>query len=131
MKMIVSAALAVVGLSVTACQPVGDPVCAISDGFGLSSDARSATTARAITLTASVCTNTPAPPVEFYDGSTKVGTLATPSGNRSDGLNTFDLYGFSPSFTKAQNGSHVYTAKIALRGTVLTTDAVTVTVNIP
>jgi hypothetical protein len=55
----------------TSCpQPIVDPICAISDGLGLSSDKTAVTTdGTAITLTVSVCANIPAAQVEFFDAA--------------------------------------------------------------
>jgi hypothetical protein len=137
MKSIVLATLVILGglTLFTSCpQPIVDPICAISDGLGLSSDKTAVTTdGTAITLTVSVCANISAPPVEFFDAGKSVGTLSKPTRTQSpDGYgNTFDLYSLPVSMTKTQNGSHVYTAKITLRGRVETTNEVTVTVNIP
>ncbi len=126
-------AMVVMGsLLVTSCGPQGDPLCALSDGFSLTSNKTTVTTdGTIISLKALVCTNTPAPPVEFYDGTKSVGTLPKPSGSQISGPNAFDVYSYPVSVTKAQNGSRVYTAKITLRGTVVTTNEVIVTVNIP
>jgi hypothetical protein len=137
MKSIVLAILVTLGgmTFFTSClQPIGDPICALSDGLGLSSDKTAVTTdGTAITLTVSVCANNPAPPVEFFDAGKPVGTLSKPTRTQSpDGYgNTFDVYSFPVSMTKTQNGSHVYTAKPTLRGRLETTNEVTVTVNIP
>jgi hypothetical protein len=132
MKSIALGMLVMGSLFVTSCGPVGDPLCALSDGFSLTSNKTTVTSdGTIISLKALVCTNTPAPPVEFYDGTKSVGTLPKPSGSQISGPNAFDVYSYPVSVTKVQNGSRVYTAKITLRGTVLTTNEVTVTVNIP
>ena len=120
------------GFLLTACP--GDPVCALSDGFSLSSDKTTVTTdGTVITVTALLCNNSPTTPVDFYDATKIVGTLPKPNGRQILGGegSTFDVYSFPVSVTKAQNGSHIYTAKITLRGSTLTTNEVTVTVNIP
>jgi hypothetical protein len=137
MKSIVLATLLTLGglTFFTSCpQPVVDPICAISDGLGLSSDKIAVTTdGTAITLTVSVCANISAPPVEFFDAGKSVGTLSKPTKSiPPDRLgNTFDLYSFPVGMAKTQNGSHVYTAKLTLHGRLETTNEVTVTVNIP
>jgi hypothetical protein len=132
MKSIALGMLVMGSILVTSCGPQGDPLCALSDGFSLSSNTTTVTSDGTVfNLKALVCTNTPAPPVDFYDGTTKVGTLNKPSASQVSGPNIFDVYSFPVSVTKAQNGSRVYTAKITLRGTILTTNEVTVTVNIP
>jgi hypothetical protein len=133
MKPIALATLVVLGgLLLTACP--GDPECALSEGFSLSSDKTTVTTDGAVvTLTAQICSRLSTSPVEFYDATKIVGTLPKPNGSQtSDGNgSTFDAYSYPVSLTKTQNGSHVYTAKITLRDYVLTTNEVTVTVNIP
>jgi hypothetical protein len=133
MKSIVLATLVTLGgLLLTACP--GDPVCALSDGFSLSSDKNTVTTdGTVVTLTAQICSRLSASPVEFYDATKIVGTLPKPNGSQTADGNgsTFDVYSYPVSVTKAQNGSHVYTAKITLRDYVETINEVTVTVNIP
>jgi hypothetical protein len=135
MKSIVLATLVILGgLFVTSCEPVGDPICALTDGLGLTSDKTAVTTdGTAITLTVSVCANIPAPPVEFFDAGKSVGTLSKPTKAIPPDRygNTFDLYSFPVTMAKTQNGSHVYTAKLTLRGRLETTNEVMVTVNIP
>jgi hypothetical protein len=133
MKSIALATLVILGgFLLTGCP--GDPVCALSDGFSLSSDKTAVTTdGTVVTLTAQICSRLSGSPVEFYDATKIVGTLPKPNESQtSDGNgSTFDAYSYPVNLIKAQNGSHVYTAKIKLRDYVLTTNEVTVTVSIP
>jgi hypothetical protein len=132
MKSIALGMIVMGSVLVTSCGPQGDPLCALSNGFSISSNKTNVTSdGTIISLKALVCTNTPPPSVEFYEGTKLLGTLPKPSGSQISGSNAFDVYSYPVSVTKVQNGSRVYTAKITLRGTVLTTNEVTVTVNIP
>jgi hypothetical protein len=132
MKFMALATLVMSSVLVTACGPQGDPLCALSDGFSLSSNKTTVTSdGTIISLKALVCTNTPAPPVEFYEGTKLLGTLPKPSGSQVSGPNAFDVYSYPVDVKKSQNGSRVYTARITLRGTVVTSNEVTVAVNIP
>jgi hypothetical protein len=129
MRLIATGVCVVLGsLFVTSCRwlPIGESFCAAAPLFSLSSNIDIVTTPQTITLKASVCTQAPASPVDFYDENTKVGTLASSSNNPE----LFDVL-LPLSITKSQNGSRVYTAKITVRGMAYTTNPVTVTVNIP
>jgi hypothetical protein len=113
-------------LLLTACKSWGESACVVGPLFSLSSDAVTVTTARTIRLTAFICSDAPAPAVDFYDGNTQLRGLTNSS------LSAEPLEVFLPlSLVKAQNGVREYTAKMTLRGTEYTTNPVTVTVNIP
>ena len=131
MKTIVSVAFATVGLFVTACQPVGDPICALSSGFTLTSSASAVTTAQAITLTAEICDGVSVSSIAFFDGTAKIGEQAVSSGTRSDAQNKYKRYSLSVNLAKAQNGSRTYTAQTTTQRGSDTTSPVTVNVNVP
>lgn len=103
-------------LVMAACTPAGDST---KPTVALSASSTNVTAAGDVTLTASAADNVGVTKVEFYDGSSLIGTKTT------------SPYTQTVSFTVADNGSKSYTAKaFDAAGNSETSAAIAVTVNI-
>ena len=110
--------------------PVVDPVCALTTGFALSSSISNVTAPSSVSLRAQICDNAAGSVMELYEGTTKLSELSAFERFETQ-YDTFRVYTFTVSLSKADNGTRNYTARTISRGNPLVSEGARVVVNIP